>query len=556
MSKINHKKGEITMKKTTSKVTAWLLSLLMAVGMLSLSASTAFAANEGTLNIHKLSSVGITAGTGDASKTYWTNPSDGKDYEYLAGATYAVYQIGTMTQTGTSPIATTYTAAAGLQDISGTAITTLTAATDPDSIDVSSLTAVTSGTTTAAGPLTLNTGLDTNGVYLVKETVTPAGVSSATNFIITVPMYDATNGWINTIDAYPKNSDNDTKIDKTTTSTLTPDAGGNGTVSIGDVVGYQVEVTTPSDMTTAGYTKFDIVDTSGKGLLIDTTTGGAPGSVSVDVAGTALTYGTDYTMAYNTSGASSNVLTISFYNGSGTALTTLGNNVKITVTYEAAVTSAAAGSVITNTATVDYTTSTGSGTQTDPGDPSVPDSGGGNTIYTYSYALQKVDESNAALTGADFVLSVYLDASGNMAAKGTAGATLNYLTQTAGAWGYTTNIANAYTVTSAGTNATAAFDGLEYGTFYYVVETAAPSGYVKLADPVQVTIDQNTTDDIYGASPAGYTIQVVNKLQSALVGALPSTGGNGIYLYLIAGVVLIGAASVIYVKTRKKKPAA
>jgi len=545
------------MKKATSRITACLLSLLMVVGMLFSSTSTAFAANEGTLNIHKLSSVGIATGTGDALKTYWTDAAGTTDYEYLAGATYTVYQIGTLTQTSTSPIATTYTPAAGLQDTSGAAITTLTASTDPNSIDVSTATQAATGTTSGTGPLTINTGLDTNGVYLVKETATPAGVSSATNFIVTVPMYDAaTSTWTNTINAFPKNSANDTKIDKATTSTLTPDAGGNATVSIGDVVGYQVEVTTPSDMTTAGYTKFNIVDTSSKGLVIDTTTGGAPGSVSVEIAGTPLTYGTDYTMTYNTAGASANVMTISFYNAGGTALYTLGNNVKITVTYDAAVTSAAAGSAITNTATVDYTTPTGSGTQEDPGDPSVPGSGGGSTIYTYSYALQKVDESSAALNGASFALSVYLDASGNMVAKGTAGATLNYLTYTSGAWGYTTNVASAYTVTSAGINAIAAFDGLEYSTFYYLVETAAPTNYTKLIDPIQVTINQTTTNDIYGASAAGYTIQVVNKLQSSLVGALPSTGGNGIYLYLIAGIVLIGAASVIYVKTRKKNPAA
>lgn len=537
------------MKKATSKVTAWLLAMLMIVGALFATSSTVLASNEGTLNIHKLSSTGIPTGTGTGT-AYWTDAAGTTDYEYLAGATYTIYKIGTFSQTTTpgtpGSAGLTYTPLTGLQDTSGAAITALNASTNPDTINVSTATLVDSATTSGSGVLTFSTGLDKDGVYLVKETVTPVGVSTATNFIVTVPMY--VNGtWTNTINAYPKNSTTDLTVAKEITSTHVADGSGKKTVNVGDTVSYQIDVNVPRDIATAGYTKFNIIDTSGKALTIDTTTGGFPGTVVVEDNGTALTYGTDYTVTYNTTGATSNILTISFYDGTGAALYTLTAGNAITVTYDATIGSGT--SMITNKATVEYTTPGGTGTEEDDDDDD-------NTVYTYSYALKKVDESAAALTGAKFVMSVYLDASGNMVPKGTAGATLNYLTRnaTTGAWGYTTTLSSAYEVTSTGADALAAFEGLQYGTSYYLVETAAPATYTLLIDDINVTIDANTTAT--AATTGGYSIQVVNKLESSIIGALPSTGGNGIYLYLILGGILIAAGSVLYVKTRKKNPTA
>lgn len=538
------------MKKVTSKVTAWALAMLMVVGALFTTSSTVLAASEGTLNIHKLSSPGIATGTGDAGKTYWTDAAGTTDYEYLAGATYTIYKIGTFSQTSTSgtpgSAGLTYTPLAGLQDTGGAAITALNASTNPDTINVSTAAFVDSDTTDGTGVLTFNTNLDKDGVYLVKETVTPVGVSTATNFIVTVPMY-VNGAWTNTIDAYPKNSTTDLTVDKAITSTHVTDGSGNKTVNVGDTVSYQIDVNVPSDIASAGYTKFDIIDTSSKALTIDTTTGGFPGTVVVKDGSTILTEGTDYTVVYDITGATTNVMTVSFYSASGVSMYTLTGGNTVTVTYDATIGSGS--STITNNAKVDYTTAGGSGTEEDkvPGD---------NTVYTYSYALKKVDDSSTPipLTGAKFVMSVYLDASGNMVAKGTTGATLNYLTQNAGAWGYTTVLANAYEVTSAGADALAAFEGLKYGTFYYLVETAAPTNYTLLIDDINVTIDANTTAT--AATAGGHSIQVVNKLESSIIGALPSTGGNGIYLYLILGGVLIAAGSVLYVKTRKKNPTA
>ena len=96
------------------------------------------------------------------------------------------------------------------------------------------------------------------------------------------------------------------------------------------------------------------------------------------------------------------------------------------------------------------------------------------------------------------------------------------------------------------------FEGeLNYGT-YTLIETKAPSGYSKLVDSITITVTKN-----------GIKISENNKVQlnqtngiyeliikNDMLYSLPSTGGNGIYLYMIGGILLMFAAAWILYKNK------
>ena len=93
---------------------------------------------------------------------------------------------------------------------------------------------------------------------------------------------------------------------------------------------------------------------------------------------------------------------------------------------------------------------------------------------------------------------------------------------------------------------------IAYGT-YTLTEVKAPAGYTKLTDAVTITVDEkgitipdNTNISIKKASDGVYTITVVNNL----IYELPHTGGPGIYLFMIGGILLMGAAAWILYKNK------
>lgn len=91
-----------------------------------------------------------------------------------------------------------------------------------------------------------------------------------------------------------------------------------------------------------------------------------------------------------------------------------------------------------------------------------------------------------------------------------------------------------------------AFAGLNAGT-YYLVETKAPDGYKLAAGVMEITL----ADDIEAEDTFVYTAEVAN---STLV-SLPITGGMGTLLFTISGIALMGAAALLYIRSRKKSAA-
>jgi len=464
--------------------------------------------------------------------------------------TYSIYKIATVSQTTGSSVSVQYTYDSGVVLTGGTAASgVVPSGVTAASYDTSTMTAYATLTNTGTTPGTLEfLGLPL-GLYLVEETVTPAGVSQSNDFLVSIPLNEMVGGvqvWNYDPVATPKNTVVDGSVSKTVTSggTAVTGATNTWTASLGSAVTYAITATLPSTFVQTPYTTYTITDTPATGLVIDKDGTGLPGSfagITVSVGGTALTQGTDYTITNDAGGTGFVVELITNAPTGvtpGTQATALTNGAVVTITYDATLSPSATGGSFTNAAAVNSQYNTSSGTVTPPTitpDPSNPVP----TIVTYDYALQKVDSASAPLAGATFAI------------QNASGAYLTWSSTTG--WGTTTSLSSAYTVTSAtgATNAIVSFNGLAGGS-YSLVEVSAPTGYSQLTSAIPVTIDAASTADADTTTGgAGYSLQVVNSLANTFT--LPGTGGMGIYLYTIGGVLLIGAAIVLFTLNRKRK---
>ena len=119
------------------------------------------------------------------------------------------------------------------------------------------------------------------GLYLVVETKVPEMVTSTcTPFFISLPMTSGDgNGWIYDVTVYPKNLTGDPTLDKTLreskddtgkhngTSGITDGYAATGTASDGDIVDYQIVSTLPSITSASTHlTCYTFVDTLSKGI--------------------------------------------------------------------------------------------------------------------------------------------------------------------------------------------------------------------------------------------------------------------------------------------------
>lgn len=90
---------------------------------------------------------------------------------------------------------------------------------------------------------------------------------------------------------------------------------------------------------------------------------------------------------------------------------------------------------------------------------------------------------------------------------------------------------------------------------YTLTEVKAPSGYTKLADPITVTVNDNgitvseNTNVKIEKQNNTYIITVANNL----LYELPHTGGPGIFLYMIGGMLLMGGAAWILYKNKRRE---
>lgn len=162
-------------------------------------------------------------------------------------------------------------------------------------------------------------------------------------------------------------------------------------------------------------------------------------------------------------------------------------------------------------------------------------------VYTYQFIVVKQDGDNKGkkLSGAEFKLYSDQSATKEVAVSLAKGV-------------YTVD-PNGKAVLTTDTDGRITVNGLDSGT-YYLKETKAPSGY-KLDDTVQevtVTPDSVVVDAKNGEAitykvngDLDHTMTIVNYK-----GFLPSTGGMGIVLMVVAGVLLIAGGMISIMRRR------
>ena len=78
----------------------------------------------------------------------------------------------------------------------------------------------------------------------------------------------------------------------------------------------------------------------------------------------------------------------------------------------------------------------------------------------------------------------------------------------------------------------------------YLVETVAPTGYIRNPDAVEFTVEQTATN---------VTFQNLPKKDKGFWFNLPKTGAAGVILFALAGACFVGAGFVVYIHRRKKE---
>lgn len=185
------------------------------------------------------------------------------------------------------------------------------------------------------------------------------------------------------------------------------------------------------------------------------------------------------------------------------------------------------------------------------------------TIFTYAFAVKKVDDKGNSLAGAKFKLPFYVqetpDADGAYIYAGT--------TAGAGLINEVTTDANGLIIVK----------GLKSGEDYDLEETEAPAGYNKLQDKITITPSKTgstTTNKTFYLDGNGdvvdtatsTTIEVLVKIDDLAATpvivvnktgtTMPSTGGVGTTLfYTVGGAVLACAVILLIAKKRSAKTA-
>ncbi len=290
------------------------------------------------------------------------------------------------------------------------------------------------------------------------------------------------------------------------------------TAAIGEKVPYVLTSKVP-DMT--GYTSYTytVTDTFSAGLTFNN-------DVKVTIGGNDYT---DFTVVED--GQTVTIKFNNFINLKDQA----GDEIKIT--YSATVNENAIVGVEGNPNKVDLEYSN------NPNDSNSTDKTPEDTVYTYvvDLVINKVDEDNAPLAGAEFEVR---DSEGTVIATGTSDET-GKVTFT---W-------------------TEGIKGLKDGETYTIVETKAPAGYTKAADieftvtcndPTDISVSANcewvsdneaVTFTITGTAEADdyFEATIVNKTGSLL----PETGGMGTTMFYVLGSLLVVGAAILLV-TKKR----
>lgn len=275
--------------------------------------------------------------------------------------------------------------------------------------------------------------------------------------------------------------------------------------------GVNWTVTTDLPANIATYQKYEIVDPVPNQVTL------ASNSIAVKATkesaeALTLTKDEDYTLTIDTE--NTNEFTV--------ALTAAGMEKVVgyealEITFSSTINEGAVLGQVTNTATLNAIA--------EEGEPFIDDA----TAFTpiYGVEINKVNFKGEQLAGAEFAL--FTD-------KAAAEAVVTAIKE-----GSELDLSSALYTGTTTADAKLLLSAMNAGT-YYLVETKAPAGYKQLNRVVEVTIEGTEKD---------YTAEVT-ILNTANV-SLPITGGIGTLIFTISGIALMGAAALLYIRSRKKK---
>ncbi|MDT2831300.1 SpaH/EbpB family LPXTG-anchored major pilin [Vagococcus carniphilus] len=359
--------------------------------------------------------------------------------------------------------------------------------------------------------------------YLFVETNSPGNIKEkAAPIVLTMPIYKGNTDEINpSIHVYPKN-EKEAMLEKD----LTEETKQKLAVQINGETVYNVEKGVPFTYGLSALLPWNIKD---KDFYRVTDT---PNEGMQVLIGTVVVQGLEKDKDYTIKADSTTRGFIIEFDSTSEKVRALAGK-RASISYDAILTEdAKIDTGINNEAKVELGTNV-NGEPGDPEDPTEPPVVGPK-VYTGGKKFKKIDDkSGKILAGAKF----------NLVKVNTEGKIISYATYLNGKYTWNEAKDNA---TSFESNASGQFEvtGLEYseklptGISYAVVEYEAPSGYAILDKPVMFDVvkDQFETE--------------VLSVKNIKKGLLPSTGGNGIYLFLVAGSILMAGAAVWYRRSK------
>lgn len=402
----------------------------------------------------------------------------------------------------------------------------------------------TSGPTEGDGSTTISPA---SGLYLLIGYSMPANVTTEiVPFFVSAPMPDANSSgqWLTTIHVYPKVQTADAiTIKKTVDSKDSESVNSNTDLS------YEIKVTIPEDA--QNLAKFEIKDDIPTGLTL------TQGSAAVTSSGVVLGEG-DYTI----SSPNGKVLFSLTSNGLAKFNGNAAQDTTITIKYTAQLSEGAnLADAITNTATLTYQYTGGIEATAD-------DSA---TVYAYGIDLTKTFAGTVPTAISDTKFELYKDNSGTLGDKvNIDGSNGVYWVDPDGSAELAVTAA-----TDGSGSGTLTVNGLAAGT-YYLKETAAPSGYSVLKDPITIVVSAGTSGvleanikkptatvngvvatinprtDAPGEKVGLVRLTVENQPENFFTGLLPNTGDVGSVVATIVGLGLVCVAVVLVVNGRRK----
>lgn len=421
------------------------------------------------------------------------------------------------------------------------------------------------------------------GLYLVVETKVPEMVTSTCNpFFISLPMTSGDgNGWIYDVTVYPKNLTGDPTLDKTLrenkddtgkhngTSGITDGYAATGTASDGDIVDYQIISTLPSITSASTYlTAYTFADTLSKGITYNKndvvleffTDAACTDSIAkwTETDGKfTVTYGTvdtgesKMTIAMTAEGLKEINTSKAVYAES--AMVNSGySDCTLRITYAATV-SSSADVVYGDNGNPNEVVLTWKRTSQDSYD-TLKDAA---KVYTYGLELTKVfSDGKGDFSKVQFVMQNKTDGYYLKA----------MLDDTAGIYYVTDHVADKKDATrfvpvSGDGKGKIIVKGLEDDE-YTITEIKTADGYTLLKNAITVVITRN--EGSASATVDGNQVNMLTDNGSANALAplsvvntsgfdLPATGDRGVWIYGLAGILLMaGSAACIIFATRKK----